>query len=583
MDPYSLARGAFTAFKDVYLVSKFVYKTVKGYQKKDADWSEMESKFRHEVAVVGAFGRAFLQNNGSMDKDIANEPSKIWLRDVGDILERQQGLFANYAKIAFQQDPDYQRYGLLNSAESEQLQIGFAWDLDENESVSDEPIEQPASQQVGAKKRFKDQVDVFKFVWFHKEKLQRLLGKTREETARLLDWVPMIIATHPRYRGVQLDQDQIISSITDRIASQLRIGYHSQIKQITMGEGPVSRITTATETRTVQDLILQNDVELAPIEAPKISSGTLQKPGSTGLDHILIEYKPYRLLPVRDANQPFAGQRLTIEGEGEIDQLACLLASAGNPNYHTLSLRGYVNQSERERYAFVFDYPPNTHQGPPTSLYSIIDGSVPHENPAALSIPLQSRFNIAQILSKTLAAFHADGWVHKSIQSQSVVFFKGMSPQLMYNNPYLVGFEYARPDSGDTGLVIDMGVERNIYRHLDRQGAPLENFSKLHDIYSLGVVLLEIGLMKTAMDIYKEFYNAKPTNARMPEARDAFKAVAKQQLATSMGTAYSEAVGTCLSSELVAMEKMTNFGLIFMDRVVRKLGIKELEAGIQTT
>lgn len=583
MDPYSLARGAFTAFKDVYLVSKFVYKTVKGVQQKDADWSELESKFQHEVAVVGYFGRIFLQNNGSMDEDIAIEASKIWLRDVGDILERQQGLFANYAKIALQLDPDYKRYGLLNSTESEPLQIGFAWDLDENESVSDEPMEEPANQQMGTKKRFKDQINAFKFVWFQKERLQRLLGNTQLETARLLDWVPMIMATHPRYRGVQLDQDQMISNITDRIASQLRIGYHNQIKQITMGEGPISQITTATETRCIQDLILHDGIELAPIEAPKITSGTLHSPGIAGLTYVLIEYKPYRLSAVQDTDQPLTGQRHTIEGEGEIDQLACLLASAGNPNYHTLSLRGYVNQPERKRYAFVFDYPPNTHQGQPTPLYSIIDGSVLHGNPAALNIPLQSRFNIAQILSKTLAAFHADGWVHKNIQSQSVVFFNGMSPQLMYNNPYLVGFEYARPESGNTGLVGDMAVERNIYRHPDRQGVPRKNFSKLHDIYSLGVVLLEIGLMKTAMAIYKEFYNAKPTNASMPEAQEAFIAVAKQQLATPMGTAYSEAVATCLSTELVEVESMTNFGLIFMDRVVRKLGIKELEAGIQTT
>lgn len=56
MDPCSHAKGAFSTFKDVYLVSKFIYKTVKGVQQKDADWSELESKFSLKLLLLAILG-----------------------------------------------------------------------------------------------------------------------------------------------------------------------------------------------------------------------------------------------------------------------------------------------------------------------------------------------------------------------------------------------------------------------------------------------------------------------------------------------------------------------------------------------
>lgn len=50
-------------------------------------------------------------------------------------------------------------------------------------------------------------------------------------------------------------------------------------------------------------------------------------------------------------------------------------------------------------------------------------------------------------------------------------------------------------DTAITHRLGDDHWERNIYRHPQRQGiSPDEDFSMQHDIYSLGVVLLEIGL-----------------------------------------------------------------------------------------
>ena len=39
----------------------------------------------------------------------------------------------------------------------------------------------------------------------------------------------------------------------------------------------------------------------------------------------------------------------------------------------------------------------------------------------------------------------------------------------------------------------------NIYRHPGGRGPPKESFSQLHDVCSLGIVLLEIGLWRPAV------------------------------------------------------------------------------------
>jgi hypothetical protein len=39
-----------------------------------------------------------------------------------------------------------------------------------------------------------------------------------------------------------------------------------------------------------------------------------------------------------------------------------------------------------------------------------------------------------------------------------------------------------------------MNAARDVYRHPERQGRPQKLFKKVHDIYALGVVMLEIGM-----------------------------------------------------------------------------------------
>ena len=95
--------------------------------------------------------------------------------------------------------------------------------------------------------------------------------------------------------------------------------------------------------------------------------------------------------------------------------------------------------------------------------------------------------------------------MHESFRSENVLFFPRKSAcvnektavkdqaEVDLRQPWIFGFEFSRRESFFSSGFIDTCPERDVYRHPERQGVPLTTFKKTHDIYALGVVLLEIG------------------------------------------------------------------------------------------
>ena len=89
--------------------------------------------------------------------------------------------------------------------------------------------------------------------------------------------------------------------------------------------------------------------------------------------------------------------------------------------------------------------------------------------------------------------------VHESIRSENVLFSPtehGGTKLVNYGEPWLFGFNFSRPESYFSDGLADYSPVNEIYRHPERQGRPEKPFMKVHDIYSLGVILLEIGAAK---------------------------------------------------------------------------------------
>ncbi len=121
-------------------------------------------------------------------------------------------------------------------------------------------------------------------------------------------------------------------------------------------------------------------------------------------------------------------------------------------------------------------------------------------------LSLDDRYSSARCIAQSIGVFHSDDWVHKTIRSQSIVFFQKTdhsNANYLVRDLYLVNFEYTRLECDNTLLDYDLEFEKDLYRHPERQGIPSKPFSKLHDLYALGVVLLEIGMWQSAKSIYE--------------------------------------------------------------------------------
>jgi serine/threonine protein kinase len=118
------------------------------------------------------------------------------------------------------------------------------------------------------------------------------------------------------------------------------------------------------------------------------------------------------------------------------------------------------------------------------------------------SFPLDQRFVIAKQISRAVVYFHIAKFVHKNVRPETILVFDkkptrnedGKRPTTTH--AALVGFEKFRPDDTDSFKKFrDDLWYKDMYRHPTRQGVePVSEPLMQHDIYSLGVCLLEIGL-----------------------------------------------------------------------------------------
>lgn len=140
------------------------------------------------------------------------------------------------------------------------------------------------------------------------------------------------------------------------------------------------------------------------------------------------------------------------------------------------------------------------------------------------SLPsLQSRISLAKELVTSLYFLHAVNWLHKGLRDESILVLT-QNGSLDYSQPFISGFEYSRPDETDltTTAAPDTWA---VYAHPDYQGFDKKTYRKTFDIYSLGIILLEIALWKPAEEILGFGQPSMSTGEKdkSPEAKDEFQ------------------------------------------------------------
>ncbi|KAK6513882.1 hypothetical protein TWF506_008313 [Arthrobotrys conoides] len=240
-----------------------------------------------------------------------------------------------------------------------------------------------------------------------------------------------------------------------------------------------------------------------------------------------------------------------------IKSLATLLNSIETPpDFRILHCSNYLHKGADGAFGIVFDLPGES-ISVPRSLSAVIHKTHKfRERPS-----LGSRFNLALSLAISLSGFHKVGWLHKSISASNVLLL--ISPKeaestvasTWLTDSYLIGFNRSREDDE---LAFTLGQTRyeqvTQYYHPDyaRTSHPHPPYRLHYDYYSLGLVLLEIGMWESLSTLVKGVGESSrrkntSTSTRYHEMRDYIVQKRLIMLGHTMGEEYQSAVQACLS------------------------------------
>lgn len=295
------------------------------------------------------------------------------------------------------------------------------------------------------------------------------------------------------------------------------------------------------------------------IPATAISSQTSVIPHSSARVARLQESERMVILDTVLLRQTDEAARMMIG----VRELAQVLRTVDPVRFGLLSCHGVIKvdiadtgtvgkaKSEKRlaRFEFVFDVP--QHLMEPQSLRKILLS--PNYSQATLNEVLAQ----AKSLARSIFFIHTKRFVHKNIRPENILVFQDEKSETCKS--YLVGFEKFRADRAHSMKFGDGLWYCDLYRHPERQGSqPEKYFVMQHDIYSLGIVLIEIGLRipfvipsfgYTALAPHKELdlHLDKDEPGRAKRLKKTFTDLATQRLPAKMGKIYTDVVLSCLN------------------------------------
>lgn len=236
------------------------------------------------------------------------------------------------------------------------------------------------------------------------------------------------------------------------------------------------------------------------VDGPLRTAGLLNKTQT-----VWIEWKTYKPVIIElEAGRTEKGPDDTTNKR--VNQLARLLSIQQRPaEFSVPTCLGYVQDKKHTRFGFVFEAPKSqSNAALPTSLFSLL---------TSRPVGLRKRVSIALQLSQCLILFHSVNWLHKGLRSANVLFFEEDPKQSV--RPYISGFEYSRRSTGDvtsTGPPED--IEWAMYVHPEYLGSGRPHgFKQTYDMYSLGVILIEVACWQKIVDILRPVAQRKSVPA----------------------------------------------------------------------
>ena len=183
--------------------------------------------------------------------------------------------------------------------------------------------------------------------------------------------------------------------------------------------------------------------------------------------------------------------------------VAELLHGASKPDdLRVLSCAGFFHFPSQFSFGLMYDFPTGISTNPQTSCRSL--SSILEETKNRRNRPsLNDRFGLAWMMASSLLDSHKASWMHKGISAYNVLFFHppDLPSQCWLENPYIISFNGSRPDDLEAfTFTANTDLKSQSYQH-PRYLSEKIRFCMGFDYYSLGVVLLAIGLWQTVEEM----------------------------------------------------------------------------------
>jgi len=365
---------------------------------------------------------------------------------------------------------------------------------------------------------------------------KELFDWTRRFDVRFLGLPPELQTIIPATTTNQKDEDPTPSAI---VASNRRLGQF-------LAQVPAPKRMRA------KDILLEDSNALAAAisgRADRIASLPLR----FGQEQLIFAYRKhfYKMVP---------GTPEFREISADMGELAAALNCIDPAaDIKLLKVEYYFYHPDTQAFLFAHHLPYPIMSM--TSLSRMIDN-----NPFPMvPVPLDGRIRIAHKLAEALFFLHTANFLHKNITSSSVVALRremGMSNFEFSEDPtsslpvdecYLMGFDLIRSNDARTigegaGAKQDQTEKTprsiwdfDVYQHphrLREKNRP--RYIKTYDVYSLGVVLLEIGLWEPLVNIQGNFDEKTPNHW----PKELIKAARETEM--RMGQRYRFLVQWCL-------------------------------------
>ena len=235
------------------------------------------------------------------------------------------------------------------------------------------------------------------------------------------------------------------------------------------------------------------------------------------------------------------------------------------PSLRTLDCIGtFQNTGERRGYGFVYRLPvpelkAKVAAASTTTLLQLVTQSYTKPRQYQHRPLLGDKFRLASMLANFLREFHTIGWLHKTFNSNNILFCHieklDESHHLLLDQPYVVGLHKSRPGGNAWHTEGPGGAKFQDYQHPEYLRT--KRFRLEYDYYSFGLVLLEIGFWRPLWAWSKQ---KGCQRMNLAEFRQELVENYVPRLGAEMGAVYRDVVQFCLSTSDSAVNEQTRDG-----------------------